>query len=146
MNISKASLPRKHIWKEMTQSCSRKVVEYLIQVKQPKEGNPPLEGATGDIIDPLLGKNENQVEDEISDTIMMEEDKENIKLKNVHNGFEVGICSEDSDEEPIISYRHHVRETGDEFLDVGGLERNFQNTKVHKYMETLAEVYQVDSG
>ena len=34
----------------------QKIAEYLIQVKQPKEGKPLLEGATADIIDPLLYK------------------------------------------------------------------------------------------
>ena len=93
-----------------------------------------------------MGKNGNQNEDEIADKIMVEEYKENIKLRNVHNGIEVDVCSEDSDEEPVISYRHSVRETGDEFLDVGGLENNFKNPRDDGYMETLFEVHHVDSG
>ena len=66
----------------------------------------------------MLGKNGNQNEDEIADKIMVEEDQENIKLRNVHNDIEVDICSEDSDEEPVISYRHRDDESGDDFLDV----------------------------
>ena len=77
---------------------------------------------------------------------MMEEDKENIKLRNVHNGIEVDVCSEDSDEDPALSYRNSNDESGDVFLDVGEMECNFQNTKNHEFMETLAEVHLVDSG
>ena len=120
----------------------KKIAEYLTWVKQPKGGKPKLNKATEDIIDPLLGKNANQAKDEIADTIMMEEDKENIKLRNVHNGIEVDVCSEYSDEE----CSSHSDESADESLDVGGMKNNFQNPRDDGYRETLVEVHHVDSG
>ena len=67
---------------------------------------------------------------------MVEEDQENIKLRNVHNDIEVDICSEDSDEEPVISYRHSDDESADDFLDVRGMKINFKNPTDDGYMET----------
>ena len=123
-----------------------KIANYLTWVKQAKGEKPPLDGATEDIIDPLLGKNGNQNEDEIADRIMVEEYNKNIKLRNVHNGIEVDVFSEDSDEEPVISYRHSDDESADDFLDVGGLENNFKNPRDNGYMQTVAEVHYGDSG
>ena len=123
-----------------------KIANYLTWVKQAKGEKPPLDGDTEDIIDPLLSKNGNQNEDEIADKIMVEEYKENIKLRNVDNGIERDVCSEDSDEEPVISYRHNDDESGDESLDVGGMKSNFKNPTDDGYMETLVEVHHVDSG
>ena len=113
-----------------------KIAKYLTWVKQPKGKKPPLDGTTEDTTDPLLGKNDIKNEDKIFDKIMVEEYKENIKLRNVHSDIEMDVSSEDSDEELVISYRQSDDESGYDFLDVRGMKSNFKNPTDDGYMET----------
>ena len=120
--------------------------EYLTWVKQPKGGKPPLDGATDDTQGRLLGKNENQNEDDMADNSMMEEDKENIILRKIDNDIEVDISSKDRDEKSITSSSHSDGESADEFLDVGGIEKIFENPRDGEQMDTLVEVHLADPG
>ena len=103
-----------------------KIADYLTWVKQPKGRKPELNEATEETIDPLLANNFNKNEDEIANKIMMAEDKENIRLRNVHSDIEVDVCSEESDEESAISFRQSDYESSDDFLDVDGRGNNFK--------------------
>ena len=123
-----------------------KIAEYLTWVKQPKGGKPPLDGTTEDTIDPLLGNNNNKNEDDMVDNFMMEEDQENIIPRKLDNAIEVDICSEDSDEGSIASSSQSDGESADEFLDVGDMEKIFENPREDEQMDTLFEVHLADPG
>ena len=116
----------------------QKIAGYLTWVKQPKGGKNIPEGNTEDSID--------NNEDEMADNFGVEEHKENLKLQNWDNESVMDVSSEDSDDEIEIFYRQSDDESSDEFLGVGDLENNFENTRDHEYIATLVEVHHVDSG
>ena len=77
----------------------KKMAEYLTLVKQLKRGKPLLDEAIDDNIDPLLGENGNENENEIADKIVTEEQKQKVGAIKLSNEVEddSGVIYEESE-------------------------------------------------
>ena len=100
----------------------KKIAEYLTWVKRPKSAKPKLEEPTEEVINLLPGENRNQNENEIADKIVMEEQKENNKLRKLPNQIEVDGYSLDRNDESVIFNSHSDNENGDQFLGAGDFQ------------------------
>ena len=133
----KSFLSKKTYLEREDSKLFKKIAEYLTWVKQLKRGKPLLAEAVDDNIDPLLGRNMNENEDEIADKIVTEEQKENVKLIKLSNENKVDDYSEGIHEESETSSRHS---DDDQFLTAP------ENKDHHEHFEIMAEVHNVDCG
>ena len=123
----------------------KKIAEYLTWVKQAKGEKPPLEGPADEKLDPLLKQHE--VEED--DRIVMDKDKENIKLRKLYNQIEVEVGSEENDGE-CSGGNDDDDDDGHDTCDQLPPETNTghvaENESDFRNMEVSAEVHHLNTG
>ena len=123
------------------QKLFKKIVENLTWVKQLRRRKPPIDGGNGD---PLLGKNDNQIENKNDDRILVEAKSEKSRLGKLTNKIEMDEDCRDSDEESVIPCSYSDDEADDQFLAAGHLEHSSKKREGLKNLEILVEVHNID--
>ena len=105
----------------------RKIAQYLFRVKQPKDGESSPEGAFDEANDLLLRKIDDHKRAEEGEQSIIDDDKENIKLRKLSTQLEGSMES--------------VQSSDDEFDD-----QLLENNENHERKETIVEVHIGDAG